>query len=107
VASLNERYAPRGLKVIGVHAPEFPHERKPENVRDQVAALGIDYPVVLDNDFAIWDGLGNRYWPAFYLLDKDGVIRKVLTGETHAETAPAKAFEAAIERLLPPAPAEP
>lgn len=100
MASLHERFARRGLAVIGVHSPEFPHEKKPENVRDQVRALGIEYPVVLDNDFAIWEGLGNRYWPTVYLLDKAGVVREILVGETHAGTGEARAFEAAVQRLL-------
>ena len=86
--------------MIGVHTPEFPHERDPSGVRAQVAALGISYPVVLDNDFAIWEALGNRYWPTLYLADRAGILRRVLVGETHEKSDSARDFEAALEALL-------
>lgn len=76
-----DKYRDAGLVVLGVHAPEFAFERNPENVRRAVRELGIDYPVALDNGFSVWRAFGNRYWPAFYLVDARGRIRHQQFGE--------------------------
>jgi thiol-disulfide isomerase/thioredoxin len=76
-----EKYADRGLVVVGVHTPEFTFERDVENVRQAVRDMRVEYPVVLDNDYAIWDAFGNRYWPAVYIADADGRIRHHHFGE--------------------------
>jgi thiol-disulfide isomerase/thioredoxin len=90
-----ERYADRGLVVVGAHAPEFGFEHELDNVRRAVAELGVTYPVVIDNDFAIWRAFGNHYWPAVYLVDQDGRVGFTHFGEeAYAET------ERAIQRLL-------
>jgi cytochrome c biogenesis protein CcdA/thiol-disulfide isomerase/thioredoxin len=81
VKSWYARYAPYGLVVIGVHAPEFPFEKNPDNVRRAVHDLGITYPVALDNDYAIWGAFNNRYWPAHYFIDAQGQIRGHHFGE--------------------------
>ena len=81
VKSWYARYAPYGLVVIGVHAPEFPFEKNPENVRRAVHDLGITYPVALDNDYAIWSAFNNKYWPAHYFIDARGQIRGHHFGE--------------------------
>ena len=70
-----EKYADRGLVVVGAHSPEFGFEQDLDNVRRAVAELGVDYPVVIDNDFAIWRSFGNNYWPALYLVDGEGAVR--------------------------------
>jgi thiol-disulfide isomerase/thioredoxin len=70
-----QRYAQRGLVVIGVHAPEFSFEHDLDNVHQAVEHLDIGYPVVIDNEFAIWRSFENHYWPALYLLDGTGVVR--------------------------------
>ena len=57
-------------------------------------------PNFMDNEFRYWKKLGNRYWPAFYLVDRQGWIRYVHIGETHAGTVPAKNFESLIEQVL-------
>jgi thiol-disulfide isomerase/thioredoxin len=75
VRAWHERYAGDGLVVVGVHAPEFGFEHDLANVRRAVGDLGVDYPVVIDNDFAIWRSFGNHYWPATYLLDRGGRLR--------------------------------
>jgi len=76
-----QRYKSQGLEVIAVHSPEFSHERKIDNVRAYVKRKGIPYPVVLDNDFAIWRRYDNHYWPALYLIDKQGQLRYQTIGE--------------------------
>ncbi len=68
-------YEKDGLVVIGVHAPEFAFEKVPANVQQAVKAAGITYPVALDNDFKTWQAYDNRYWPAKYLIDRDGRVR--------------------------------
>jgi len=69
-----ETYADRGLVVVGAHAPEFGFEHDLDNVRRATAELGVGYPVVIDNDFAIWRSFENHYWPAVYLVDRDGQV---------------------------------
>jgi len=76
-----EKYKDHGLVIIGVHAPEFAFEKDPANVRRAVAQLGVAYPVALDNDFAIWQGFNNQYWPAHYFIDATGQIRAHHFGE--------------------------
>jgi cytochrome c biogenesis protein CcdA/thiol-disulfide isomerase/thioredoxin len=81
VKSWWERYRADGLVVIGVHAPEFPFEKDPDNVTRAVHDLGITYPVALDNDYAIWKAFNNEYWPAHYFIDAQGRIRGHHFGE--------------------------
>jgi cytochrome oxidase Cu insertion factor (SCO1/SenC/PrrC family) len=78
-----------------VHTPEFPFERSAPNVQKALARLGIAYPVAQDNRYATWDAYRNQYWPAVYLIDKQGRIVYRHFGEgNYAET------EAEIQRLL-------
>jgi thiol-disulfide isomerase/thioredoxin len=81
----HERYAERGLVVLGVHTPEFSFEGDFDNVRRAVQDLGIGYPVVADSDYAIWRAFSNHYWPAIYLVDRDGRIRDHHFGEGRYE----------------------
>jgi hypothetical protein len=67
--------------VIGVHAPEFAFEKNVDNVRKAVSDLEIDYPVAIDNDYAIWRTFQNEYWPAHYFIDAQGRIRHHHFGE--------------------------
>lgn len=76
-----DKYKDHGLVVIGVHAPEFAFEKNPDNVRKAVRELGVDYPLALDNDYAIWQGFDNQYWPAHYFIDAQGQIRHHHFGE--------------------------
>jgi thiol-disulfide isomerase/thioredoxin len=95
VAAWAERYADRGLVVVGAHAPEFSFEHDLANVRRAAAELGVAYPVVIDNEFAIWRAFGNHYWPALYVVDGDGHVRYEHFGEeAYAES------EEAIQGLL-------
>jgi len=76
-----DKYKDHGLVIIGVHAPEFAFEKNPDNVAKAVKDLGVDYPVALDNDYAIWKGFNNEYWPAHYFIDAQGRIRSHHFGE--------------------------
>jgi thiol-disulfide isomerase/thioredoxin len=76
-----DKYKDHGLVVIGVHAPEFAFEKDPANVTRAVKELGVDYPVALDNGYAIWRGFNNQYWPAHYFIDTHGQIRHHHFGE--------------------------
>ena len=98
--TLEERYGDKGFRIVGIHTPEFRHERVRANVEDKVREFGITHPVMMDNDFEYWKALNNRYWPSFYLVDKRGRIRGLFVGETHAETKRALRVEGAIETLL-------
>jgi thiol-disulfide isomerase/thioredoxin len=89
------KYKDQGLVVIGVHAPEFPFEKNIENVKQAVARLKIDYPVAIDNEYAIWRAFNNEYWPADYFVDAKGRIRHHFFGEgDYAES------EKVIQQLL-------
>lgn len=90
-----ERYAAQGLVVIGVHTPEFGFEKQSENVRRGAKELRVDYPIVIDNDYAIWRAFRNAAWPALYLVDAQGRIRYSHLGEGEYERS-----ERMIQQLL-------
>jgi thiol-disulfide isomerase/thioredoxin len=90
-----EKYKDQGLVVIGVHAPEFAFEKNLDNVRNAVKDLKIDYPVAVDNDYAIWKAFDNHYWPAHYFIDAQGRIRHHHYGEGEYEQS-----EVIIRQLL-------
>lgn len=95
VKEWNRKYAERGLVVIGVHTPETAYERDVANVRRYVHEHDLSYAVAIDGDSTTWERYGNHAWPAWYLIDKRGVIRHVHVGEgAYAET------EREIEALL-------
>ena len=77
----NDKYAERGLVILGVHTPEFAFEKEYDNVVEAVAKFGLEYPIVQDNDFGTWRAFENRYWPAKYLIDINGRIRYFHFGE--------------------------
>ncbi|MCE4060730.1 cytochrome c biogenesis protein DipZ [Pandoraea sputorum] len=90
-----QKYRDQGLVVIGVHAPEFAFERDINNVKKAVNDLGVDYPVAIDNNYAIWRGFNNQYWPAHYFVDAQGRVRYHHFGEgNYAES------ERVIQQLL-------
>lgn len=86
--------------MLGVHTPELPREYALENVRAKLREYRISFPVMVDNDYSYWNALGNRYWPAFYLVDRRGRIRGHYIGETHEGDARALRIEADIRRVL-------
>ena len=90
-----EKYQDKGLVVIGVHTPEFRFEKNIDNVRRQVKALRVDYPVAVDSEYAIWRAFNNNYWPALYFIDAQGRVRHTHFGEGSYEQS-----EMVIQRLL-------
>ena len=81
VKAWDTRYRDKGLTVIGVHTPETDSERNVADVRREVAALGITYPVVTDNDYSTWKLYKVEAWPTLFLLDKEGQVRWTRIGE--------------------------
>ena len=90
-----EKYKNQGLVVIGVHAPEFSFEKNIDNVRQAAKDIRVDYPIVIDNDHAIWRAFNNEYWPALYFVDAQGRIRHHQFGEGEYEQS-----EKIIQQLL-------
>ncbi|MBB2924541.1 cytochrome c biogenesis protein DipZ [Cellulomonas cellasea] len=95
VVAWDEAYRDAGLQVIGVHTPEYAFERETRNVVDGAERLGIEYAIAQDNAYGTWTAYRNRYWPAHYLIDADGVVRHISQGEGNYE-----ATEAMIRELL-------
>jgi cytochrome c biogenesis protein CcdA/thiol-disulfide isomerase/thioredoxin len=95
IRSWAEKYKDQGLVVIGVHAPEFAFEKSIDNVRRATKDLKIDYPIAIDNDYAIWRAFNNQYWPAHYFIDAAGRIRHHHFGEGEYDHS-----EQVIQQLL-------
>ena len=91
----HDKYADRGLVIVGIHTPEFDFEKSLDNVKEAVEGFEIEYPVVQDNNYWNWNAFNNRYWPAKYLIDTDGYIRYSHFGEGKYEET-----EQAIRLLL-------
>jgi cytochrome oxidase Cu insertion factor (SCO1/SenC/PrrC family) len=91
----HHRYEPDGLTIVGVHSPEFPLEKPYDTVVAATKKLGVKYPVVQDNDFAIWRRYSNWAWPSAVIVDRKGIIRYTHIGEgAYVE------IEQVIKRLL-------
>jgi len=95
VTKWHEQYAAKGLKIIGVHTPEFAFERDANNIKYAIQKHGIRYPVPVDNEFQTWKAYGNEYWPHLYLADRQGNLIYDHIGEgAYAKT------EQTIQKLL-------
>jgi thiol-disulfide isomerase/thioredoxin len=95
VKKWDAQYRDKGLTIIGVHTPELDYERNVDNLRREVAGLGIKYPVVTDNDYSTWKAYGVEAWPTVFVLDKQGRVRWTHVGEgAYGET------EDVIKKLL-------
>jgi thiol-disulfide isomerase/thioredoxin len=90
-----EKYKDKGLVVIGVHTPEFAFEQNLHNVRRAAKEMQVSYPIAIDNDYSIWRGFSNNYWPALYFIDAQGHLRHTQFGEGQYEQS-----EMIIQRLL-------
>lgn len=86
VRQLEARYRGSDVRLIGIHTPELDNERVPENVAKAVARDSIDWPVALDPEGEAWEAIGNRYWPCFYVLDRNGKVAYQHIGELHQGT---------------------
>ena len=95
VRAWSQAYRDDGLIVIGAHTPEFPFEHELDRVRQATKERGIDYPIVVDNEYDIWRAFDNHYWPALYFVDGDGIIRDQHFGEGRYEES-----ERVIQQLL-------
>lgn len=95
VVRWHDKYKDKGLVVVGVHTPEYAFERKTDNVRAALKRFDIRYPVAQDNGYETWNAYGNRYWPAFYLVNKKGQVVYTHFGEGRYEQTEAK-----IQQLL-------
>ena len=95
VKSWHEKYKDQGLVVIGVHSPEYEEEKSLAGLKDAIARLGIKHAVAQDNDFKTWRNYSNRYWPALYLIDKQGKVVYTHFGEGAYQQT-----EAQIQALL-------
>jgi len=95
VTSWYEKYKDMGFVVIGVHTPEFEFEKETQNVQSAIKQYKINYPVAQDNDYKTWNAYNNRYWPAEYLIDANGIVRRVHFGEGEYDK-----MESAIQKLL-------
>jgi len=98
--ALETKFKDKDFQVIGIHSPEFDREKDRDAVAANINKFKLKHPSMMDNDFAYWRAMGNRYWPTFYLIDKRGFIRHVFIGETHEGDARAKQVESAINQLL-------
>lgn len=98
VPTLRRLYAQdrqRGLRVVGIHAPETPPERSRAYVEASLARQGIVWPVAIDNDFALWRAYGVQAWPTELFFDRRGQLRKVIVGDLQDQ-----AVAATVESLL-------
>jgi thiol-disulfide isomerase/thioredoxin len=95
VRAWSRAYRDDGLVVVGVHTPEFSFEHDVDRIEKATGERAIDYPVAVDNDYAVWAAFDNHYWPALYVADRDGVIRDHHFGEGRYEES-----ERTIQRLL-------
>ena len=95
VRAWSHGYRDDGLIVIGVHTPEFAFEHDIDGVLRATSERAIDYPIAVDNDYEVWSAFANRYWPALYFADADGIIRDQHFGEGRYEQS-----ERVIQKLL-------
>jgi thiol-disulfide isomerase/thioredoxin len=95
VRAWSQKYRDHDLVVVGVHSPEFQFEHEVEKVRPALEGMGVDYPIAMDNDFAVWRAFDNNAWPALYFIDDEGRIRHHHLGEEDYERS-----ERVIQQLL-------
>ena len=98
--SLETKFDPKDFIIVGIHTPEFDHEHDREKVVKKCEEFQVTHPVMMDNDFGYWKALRNRYWPTFYVADKQGNVQGIFIGETHAGDKRAKQVEKLISKLI-------
>lgn len=100
VKEMHKRFASKDFLIIGIHTPEFEREKKIANVQEAVTKHGLANPQFIDNDYEYWRALKNRYWPAFYVVDKKGVIRHLAIGEVHVGDRRDREIQQIVQKLL-------
>jgi thiol-disulfide isomerase/thioredoxin len=98
--ALEKKYQDKGLQIIGIHTPEFDHEKIRANIEHKVKEFKLHHPIMIDNDFSYWRALNNRYWPSYYLVNQQGEIVYSHVGESHKGDRKAKQLEQALLALL-------
>ena len=97
---VEKQYQSKGFQIIGIHSPEFDHEKIHANIKQNIKKFKITNPVMVDNDMAYWKRMKNRYWPSYFIVDKKGKVRANFIGETHQGDPQARKIEALIAKLL-------
>ena len=97
---VEKQLKPKGFQIIGIHSPEFDHEKIHANIKKNIKKFKITNAVMVDNDMAFWNLMNNRYWPSYFLVDKKGNVRANFIGETHKGDPQAIKIEAMIAKLL-------
>jgi len=100
VREITKRHAGPDFAALGVHAPEFEHERHRDPVARHARELGLDFPHLVDPDFSYWRALDNQYWPTVYLVDRCGRIRGHRIGEVRSGEQSGRRVEALLQGLL-------
>ena len=95
IVQWHQQYAAQGLKVVGIHTPEFAFERDVNNIKQALQKHKITYPVPIDNDYKTWKAYSNEYWPHMFLADRQGLVRYDHIGEGAYDTT-----EQTIRKLL-------
>ena len=100
LTAMEKRLPEDNFQIIGVHSPEFSHEKVRKNIAEKVKEFKLNHPIMIDNDFSYWKAMYNKYWPAYYLIDKKGQVRGIYYGETHEGDPQALDIEKTIENLM-------
>ncbi len=97
---LEKKYQNNGFQIIGIHTPEFKHEKLRSNIEHKAREFKLHHPIMIDNDFSYWRALNNHYWPTYYLVNQQGEIVYSHIGETHSGDQKARVLEQKIQELL-------
>jgi thiol-disulfide isomerase/thioredoxin len=100
IHALDERYRQRGLRVVGIHAPQFAFEKNRERVAKYAEKFGMEHPIYLDDDLAYFGMLGTVQRPEIWLADRRGRLRAKVNGEMNDENPDSQALEAMVKQLL-------
>jgi thiol-disulfide isomerase/thioredoxin len=96
-----KKYKDQGLEIVGVHTPEFESDKDLTQTAASLKEDGVTWPVMQDNKEATWKAYNNQYWPAFYIVDRNGMIRSTHAGEISSRYPNAiPGLEADIKKLL-------
>lgn len=98
--SVEKKLGPKGFQIIGIHSPEFEHEKIHANIKAKIKQFKITNAVMVDNDMGFWKRMNNRYWPSYFIVDKKGNVRANFIGETHQGDPQAQKIEALVAKLL-------